>query len=155
MIALLGALLGFISSTFPNLLSIWKDKTDKKHELAVLDRQISMQLEMQKLGGVQRLSEINAYGDIAEFQALHAPTDTVGVKWVDAMIGSVRPVITYLFMFSYMLVKFAQYRVLQHITDNNGWEIIMQMWGDEDKAIFATILGFWFGQRSLSRARGK
>jgi hypothetical protein len=40
MLTLLGSLLGFISSAFPDLLKIWQDKQDRKHELQIIDRQM-------------------------------------------------------------------------------------------------------------------
>jgi len=46
MLTLLGSLLGFISSAFPDLLKIWQDKQDRKHELQILDRQ----MEQMRLG---------------------------------------------------------------------------------------------------------
>lgn len=36
MITLLGSLLGFISAAFPDLLKIWRDAADRKHELTIL-----------------------------------------------------------------------------------------------------------------------
>lgn len=62
MLTLLGSLLGFITSAFPQLLELIKDWQDRKHELAFLDRQ----MEMQKLGHTQRLEEIAVTADIAE-----------------------------------------------------------------------------------------
>ena len=46
MLTLLGSLLGFLSSTFPEFLKLFRDSQDRKHELAILDRQI----EQQRLG---------------------------------------------------------------------------------------------------------
>lgn len=54
MLTLLGSLLGFISSTFPDLLNIWKDRADRSHELAILDRQ----MEAQKLNHSDRKSVV-------------------------------------------------------------------------------------------------
>jgi hypothetical protein len=50
MLTLLGSLLGFVSSAFPDFLNIWKDRADRNHELAILDRQI----EANKLNHAQR-----------------------------------------------------------------------------------------------------
>ena len=54
MLTLLGSLLGFLSSTFPEFLKLFRDSQDRKHELAILDRQ----MEQQRLGHSQRLEEI-------------------------------------------------------------------------------------------------
>jgi len=86
MLTLLGSLLGFITSAFPQLLGLIKDWQDRRHELAILDRQ----MEMQKLGHTQRLEEIAITADIAE---------------------------------------------------------------SETAALFAAVVSFWFGARSLAKAK--
>ena len=95
MLTLLGSLLGFLSSTFPEFLKLFRDSQDRKHELAILDRQ----MEQQRLGHSQRLEEIQIAADVAESQALYSyanhPSNS---PWVEALQASVRPVITYAFM---------------------------------------------------------
>lgn len=51
MLTLLGILLIFLSSAFPDFLKLWRDHSDRKHELAILDRQ----MEAQRQGHTQRL----------------------------------------------------------------------------------------------------
>lgn len=88
---LLGSLLGLLSSAFPNFLKLWRDHSDRKHELAILDRQ----MEAQRQGHTQRLEEIQVQADVAESKALFAHSSQPnGVKWVDALRASVRPIIT-------------------------------------------------------------
>ncbi|WP_233418983.1 hypothetical protein [Rickettsia tamurae] len=41
MITLFAAITGFISSIIPEVLKIYKDINDKKHEINILDRQIA------------------------------------------------------------------------------------------------------------------
>lgn len=36
MLTLLGSLLGFLGSTFPEFLKLFRDSQDRKHELAIL-----------------------------------------------------------------------------------------------------------------------
>ena len=86
MLTLLGSLLGFISSAFPDLLRLWQDHQDRKHELAILDRQ----MEQMRLGHTQRLEEIAVEADIAESKALYRhDSRPSGVKWVDGLRASV------------------------------------------------------------------
>ena len=42
MITLIGSLLGFLTSAFPDLLKVYKDRSDRLHELAIMDRQMEM-----------------------------------------------------------------------------------------------------------------
>jgi hypothetical protein len=46
MLALLGSLLGFLSNTVPEFLKLFRDSQDRRHELAILGRQ----MEQQRLG---------------------------------------------------------------------------------------------------------
>ena len=67
MLTLLGSLLGFATSAIPDIMSLFRERADRAHELAVLDRQ----MEQMRLGHNQRLEEIEVQGDIAESQALY------------------------------------------------------------------------------------
>ena len=148
MITLLGALLGFLGSAFPEFIRIFRDSKDRAHELAMMDRQI----EFMKLQTNQRLEEIQmgAEAQAAKFMYRHAaPT---GVAWVDALAGTVRPVITYSFFCLYAGVKTSQWMVLQNLRLSAD-EALVQLWNIEDQTLFATVISFWFGQRLLMKAR--
>ncbi|MBY0406503.1 MAG: holin family protein [Rickettsiales bacterium] len=138
MITLLGSLLGFISSTFPDLLKLFRDASDKKHEITLLQ----MQMDFQAQGHQEWLEEINTNADIAESEALYK-TYTTGISWVDALNGTVRPVIAYSFFILYAAVK------IMHYNANLPW----LLWTEEDQAIFAGIISFYFGQRAMSKLR--
>lgn len=143
---LLASLLGFISSTFPDLLKLWKDGADRKHELAILQ----LQLEQQRQGHVHRLEEIQVAADSVEARALYR-TYNVGIKWVDALNGTVRPILAYSFFLLYTAVKFAQiYILLAHIPVVEATTLI---WHEEDQTIFAGIISFYFGARAFSKLR--
>jgi hypothetical protein len=139
MITLLGSLLGFISAAFPDLIKLFRDAQDRKHEITILQ----MQMEQQKQGASQRLEEIQVNADIAESSALYK-TYTTGITWVDALNGTVRPVIAYSFFILYATVKVMQFSA------NLPW----LLWTAEDQAIFAGIISFYFGQRAMSKLRG-
>ncbi len=152
MLTLLGSLLGFVSSAFPDLLSLWRDHQDRKHELAILDRQ----MEQMKLGHSQRLEEIAVEADIAESQALYKhDSQPSGVKWVDGLRASVRPVITYAFFMLFTVVKVSTLYVLMAEEGLSFVVALPQVWDPETQALFAAVMSFWFGQRALAKARGK
>ncbi len=138
MITLLGSLLGFFSAAFPDILKLWRDAADRKHELAILQ----MQMEQQRQGHVNRLEEITAQADISESRALYKTYNT-GIRWVDALNGTVRPVIAYSFFILYASVK------IMHFHTDLPW----LLWTEEDQAIFAGIISFYFGQRAMSKLR--
>ena len=146
MVTLLGSLIGFISAAFPDLLKIWRDAADRKHELTIL----RLQMEQQSLGHQQRLEEINTQADIAESKALYK-TYYSGIKWVDALNGTVRPVLAYAFFLLYFTIKCMQFAMVD-LGNPLPWHMDM-LWSVEDQAIFAGIISFYFGQRAMSKVR--
>jgi hypothetical protein len=151
MLTLLGSALGFLSSLFPDLLKLFREHQDRKHELAVMDRQ----MEMQRAGHQQRLEEINVQADIAESQALYRSLRPTGVRWVDALAGSVRPIITYAFFALFAAVKGAALYLLIAVEGVLLAQALPQIWDPETQALFAAVMSFWFGNRALQKARGR
>ena len=152
MLTLLGSLLGFISSTFPDLLKLWQDKQDRKHELQILDRQ----MEQMRLGHNQRLDEIDINADVSQSLALYKhDSQPSGVTWVDGLRASVRPVITYGFFILFAWVKLSAVVLLMNQDGLNINEALIQIWDAETQALFAGILSFWFGTRSLAKRRSQ
>lgn len=147
MMTLLGSLLGFVSAAFPDLLKLWRDRADRQHELTIL----RMQMEQAAQGHQQKLEEINTQADIAESRALYK-TYYSGIKWVDALNGTVRPVLAYAFFILYFVIKCMQFTMVD-LTSPLPWHMDM-LWSVEDQAIFAGIISFYFGQRAMSKVRG-
>ncbi len=152
MLTLLGSLLGFISSTFPDLLKLWQDKQDRKHELQILDRQ----MEQMRLGHSQRLDEIAINADVSQSLALYKhDSQPSGVTWVDGLRASVRPIITYGFFSLFAWVKLSAVVLLMNQGGLSINEALIQIWDGETQALFAGILSFWFGSRSLAKRRSQ
>lgn len=145
MLTILSALGGLASSLLPDVIHGFfgtkQDKADKSHELAILDRQIALQAA----GQAGKMEELGLQADIAESGALEKRVTVIGVRWVDALNASVRPVVTYAFF-----ALFAW-----HI----GTAILgtpqPAAWSEEVQALFAGIMGFWFGNRAMKHARGR
>jgi hypothetical protein len=146
MMTLLATLLGFISSTFPDLLKLWKDGADRKHELAIMQ----LQIEQQRQGHINRLEEIQIAAESIEARALYK-TYSIGIKWVDALNGTVRPVLAYSFFLLYAAVKYAQIAIL--LDSINIMEAFPLIWHSEDQTIFAGIISFYFGTRAMGKLR--
>lgn len=146
MITLIGSLIGFLSSLVPDAMKLLRDHQDRKHELLILE----MQLRQQREGHSQRLEEINAQADIAESKALYK-TYHSGVNWVDALNGTVRPVVAYAFFALYACVKLMQFSAMDW-ANPLPWQT-QALWGAEDQAIFAGIMSFYFGQRAMQKVR--
>ncbi len=151
MLTLLGSLLGFVTSAFPDLLGLFRDRQDRMHELAILDRQ----MEQAKLGHQQRLEEIEVQADIAESKALYKHDQPVGVAWVDTLRASVRPIITYAFFGLFASVKGSGLYVLVTVEGLLFAEALPQIWDPETQALFAAVMSFWFGSRTFTKMRNQ
>lgn len=141
MSAILGSIIGLLGSAIPNIFNIYKEKKDREHEITL----IRLQMEQQSQGHTERLEEIQTKGDIAESTAIYR-TYSTGIVWVDALNGTVRPVITYAFFILYGVVKLLQWY---------GGATIETLWSEEDMLIFSTIIGFYFGHRIMMRGMKK
>ena len=153
---LLGGLLGGAFRLAPEILK-WMDRNGERgHELAMQDKA----LEFEKIRGASRMAEIGASADAAwNTGAIDALKDAIrtqgektGVRWVDALSASVRPIITYWFMALYCASKTAAFAAALH--GGAGWGVaILQAWTEADQALWAGVLNFWFLGRVFDRAR--
>jgi len=148
MITILASLVGFISSLIPEILKFFLDKNDKKHELEILDHQI----KLKNTGHSTKLEEILAMNALSESQSIYKTYKT-GICWVDALNGTVRPVLAYSFFGIYAFIKFLQYKIIAVSINVN--DIANILWSVDDQAIFAGIISFYFGQRAVTKLRGK
>jgi hypothetical protein len=145
-ITLLGSLLGFSTSFLPKVMEFWQDKQDQKHELAVMEMQIKQQKEV----AAQKLEAVHVEADIREIEALQKSMQPSGVRWIDGLRSSVRPVITYVFMGLFCFVEIAAYLSLT-ASGLSGLDAAQLIFDEEIKALFAAIISFWFGGRAISR----
>lgn len=144
MITLLASIAGFAGSLIPEIFKIVIDKNDKKHELEIMDRQMSLREKSID----SRLEEISNYSDVKEMQTLYS-TYKSGVFIVDIINASVRPLLAYAFFALYAMVKYYQFEMILGIDD---YKMVMNiLWNQEDQAIFAGIISFYFGQRAMNR----
>ena len=148
MLSLLGSLLGFGTSFLPKVMDYFQDKSDKKHELMVMEVQIKQQKEL----ALQKLEMVNVEADIREVEALQKSMQPTGVKWVDGLRGSVRPVITYAFFMLFVFVEVSAYLSLT-AQGVSGLDAVDAVWDEDTKALFAAVIAFWFGGRAINRAR--
>lgn len=150
MITLLGGLLGLLTSALPDVLNLFRENQDNKQELAVLE----LQLRRDEAQHGYKMEEIAVKADVREIEALHREfaQRKETWKWVEALISSVRPVITYGFFGLYAAVKYAQLTLATRATED-VFVAITAVWHEPDQAIFATILAFWFGHRAMRHFR--
>lgn len=162
MTPIIGAIFGLFGSVIPELLKIYKDRQDKKHELEMF----KLQIEVMKLGHEQRMEEILTAADIRQSEMVYkyapvAKPERTGSFWFDLLNmivyiynTTVRPTVTYLVIIGYLLVKYAIYKSLI----NSGLDMysaIVMMWKDDDAGFVFMVISFWFGGRAILRSMGK
>ena len=145
MITLLASIAGFFSSLVPEILRVIKNKNDQNHQLAMLDKQITIA----KSKNAQLLQAIQSKADVTEHNNIYATYKT-GINWIDALNGSVRPVLAYSFFIMYLSIKIMQYCSLRAYCEKMIDHLHL-LWTLEDQAIFASIISFYFGQRAFSK----
>ena len=146
MLTLLGSLLGFLGSAFPQILKLFQEAHDRRHELAILN----LQMEQQRQGHQQRLEEIQSDGEIKQSLALYQhDSQPAGYKWVEALRASVRPVLTYAFFLLFAAVKISGLYTMVGLDEMSLGVALPLIWDAETQALFAAIMTFWFGQRAL------
>lgn len=151
MLTLLSGLIGLLGSVIPDLLKIWNDYNDKRHEIKILE----MQMEHARLGHQYRMAEVDAEATSRETVALYSTQRRSGIRWVDALNATVRPFVTYLLLSWYMIYK-SSFIYIAYL-DNDTltiWDVLLRSYTQEDMSLLALVLGFWFGHRALQRYKG-
>ena len=160
MMTLFTTLISFLSGGLPKLLDFFQDKQDKKHELALAQVQVQMQLEAQKAGfqAQERVEEIHTeqiqiQTQATERQALYAHDIEIGKgasQWVINMRAMVRPTITYGLFFLLVAVDIAG--VWYAWTTNVPFNVMIEaVWDDDTQIIWASVISFWFGTQAFAK----
>ena len=153
---LLGGLLGGAFRLAPELLKWLDRKGEREHELSMQDKAI----EFEKIRGAQRMSEIGASADAAwNSGAIDAFKEAIatqgrptGVKWVDALSSSVRPIITYWLMALYCAAKTVAF--VAALNAGAGWgAAVLAAWSEADQALWAGVLNFGYSAVFFDRVR--
>jgi hypothetical protein len=154
---LLGTLLGGVFRVVPEIMSLSDKKNERKHELDMFDKQISadqiraqMAIEAEKVKGDIALgaSELQAI-----IEATKAQGTVTGVKWVDALSSLMRPLITFWWVIVlYTGALWAQFYQMW-IHNVSTVDAILKLWGPDERAIVASIISFWFVDRSIRKSR--
>jgi hypothetical protein len=155
-LTLLSMLGGGLMRLLPEVFAILKQRGDNQHELAMLDKQIALE----QTRSAMRQDEIRTQGEAdmnlaqmdALAEALKGQMQLTNMRWVDGLNFLVRPATTYYLLTLYGLAKAAMYQVaIAHgIT---GWEAILKIYDEEDRAILSGVLAFWFVSRTIEKGK--
>lgn len=166
--------LGAIGGAVARFVAAWQQQKAERernaHELAMLqataaieDRRAEQRLvELSKASEAQ-LAAIRAKGD-ADTQveetkalalALQAQLQPTGIRWVDALSSSVRPVTTY--YWTVLLYGAAKVALVVSLFSAGqvpeAKQVAETLITPFDESIIGSILGYWFVDRSLRKGR--
>lgn len=155
MIELLSLALGGVLRLAPELFKMFGAKRDADHEF----RMTELQLQIDRERAQQNLDLVHAQGAIAAdsaemmamVEALKAQAVPTGVKWVDALSASVRPILTYWWcLFLYTIYKAVTISLA--IASGASLATLAGLLVTEfDRSVIGSIFAFWFVDRSLRK----
>jgi len=149
MITLLGSLLGFGTSFLPQILEFFKAKQAHRDKM----EEMKLQGELAAAGVHLQMQVLDKQAEIEETKAIYNYANPSS-GFAAGLAASVRPIITYLFFALFMATKVVI--MLKVIEDGGEWMVgVDLMFDEETKALFAAIISFWFGNRSVSKFMGK
>jgi len=146
MITLLGSLLGFSTSFLPEVLNFFRAGQDHKHKLETMQLEMEMMSKRSEL----KLELLDKQADIKEAEGLYKHDSMDAGGFINALRGSVRPVITYCFFGLFVAIKVTALLALMKAGNDLGGSLTI-IWDDATAGLFAAIMSFWFGNRAVSK----
>jgi hypothetical protein len=160
MLTLVSTLLGFASGGLPKVLDFVQDRGDKKHELAMMAANREREIALAKEGFVAqaKVEEIKTEQIAMQTQAQeklamwkHDMKIGEGAStWVINLRASVRPVVTYIFVGLLVVVDIAGIWYA-YSTGVAFAEAMDMVFNDDEMAILAAIIAFWFGSQAFNK----
>lgn len=160
MLTLISTALSFLMGGLPKLLDFFQDKSDKSHELELARMQTEREMQMLKEGYIAqarveeiRTEQIAIQSAEKEREALYAHDIAIGQgasQWVINLRASVRPAVTYLFVFLLMIVDMASI-AWAWSSGTSFVEAIPMVFDADEMQILASIIAFWFGTQAFSK----
>jgi len=166
MLSLFSTLGGLLISGLPKLLDFFQNKADQKHELALANIQVQMQLQMMAQGfaAQERTEEIRT--DQVAMQSEAQMTEAAlkhdekvlekASQWVANYVGTVRPTVTYIFVFELCAINaWIAYYIYSRPNLVMSMDDLIRLsdiiFSTDEMAMLGGIIGFWFGSRGWSK----
>jgi hypothetical protein len=160
MFTLISTALSFLMGGLPKLMDFFQDRSDKAHELELAKMQTEREMQLLKEGYVAqarieeiRTDQITIQTNEKEREALYAHDIAIGQgasQWVINLRASVRPMVTYLFVFLLMIVDIASIWWAWS-TGTAFAEAIPLVFDADEMQILASIIAFWFGTQAFAK----
>ena len=175
MLSLISTLGGLLISGLPKLLEHFQNKADQKHELALARVQNERDLQLAAAGfaAQARVEEIRTEQVAMQTQAQMAEAEAEMVKgaqdhdkvvlakastWVSNYVGTVRPTVTYIFVFELVAINvfmcyylWSNPGLISSIDDVVRYSELL--FSSDEMAMLGGIIGFWFGSRNWDKKK--
>ena len=148
LIALLSPLFGILGSLLPSIVRIFERKQELNYEIQLN----KLKMEAAEKNANLQIAIENVKADIADANSVRSYDSNIdGGRFVNALRTSLRPVITYVFFFTFIAIKLI---VLFVMIEQNAsmLDLVKAVWDQDTMALFGAIMGFWFGSRILEKA---
>ena len=166
MLSLFSTLGGLLISGLPKLLDFFQNKADQKHELALANIQVQMQIQMMAQGfaAQERMEEIRT--DQVAMQSEAQMTEAAlkhdekvlekASQWVANYVGTVRPTVTYIFVFELCAINaWIAYYIYSRPSLVMSMDDLIRLsdiiFSTDEMAMLGGIIGFWFGSRGWAK----
>ena len=141
------AILGAITGMVPAIMQFFTLKANNAQQLAMAQ----LQMQAAKEGGALQIDLANSQADIKQAEHIYGfASGPSGNRFVDALAIFVRPYITLVFFHLWIFIEVCL--VIYGV--NSGYDLgqlAKLVWDDNTSAIFGAIMGFWFGDRMMTR----
>jgi hypothetical protein len=173
MLSLISTLGGLLISGLPKLLEFFQNKADQAHELRLAQVQTERELQMAAAGFAAqvKIEEIRTEQVAMQTQAQMAEAEASMVQgaqehdkavlakastWVVNYVGTVRPTVTYIFVFELVAINaFLCIYLWNHPNLITSIDDVIRysdlIFSSDEMAMLGGILGFWFGSRTWSK----
>ena len=116
---------------------------------------LHLETELAQRRSEMKLVELDKQADIEETKGLYLHDSSIDAGgFINALRGSVRPVITYMF---FCFIHCHKVVIMVKVTQAGGdWmQAVDKMWDQETAGLMSAVLAFWFGNRAISKYAGK
>ena len=159
MMTLISTLTSFLAGGLPKLLTMFQDRQDKKHELALMAAQKEKELALIERGYLAqakveeiKLEQVSLQTTAEERTSLYQHDMEIGKgasQWVINLRASVRPVITYGMFMLLVFIDTAGFVYAWKM--GTDFKVMLDyLWDEDTQIIWASVVSFWFGTQAFN-----
>ena len=166
MLSHISTLGGLLISGLPKLLEFFQNKADQAHELRLAQVQTERELQLAAAGFAAqarveeiRTEQVAMETDARMTEAALSHDEKVlekASRWVANYVGTVRPTVTYIFVFELVAINaFLCYYLWQNPGLITSMDDVIRysdiIFSSDELAMLGGIIGYWFGSRQWSK----